>query len=533
MTCGAHIVIVRNISAFTSRYPNVVASGVYSGGLKDIGETLDLVDSLAQPVQRCVFTNTWYPTTAGLGFSLVPVNERDPAFAWDKKSFYRVSSKLNGTPCAMDTETNIPAVVLNEALTHTDLPQIDSLEILNTTTNSVNVGGWFLTDDPTTPKKYRIPANTFIVPTGMLVFTEAQFNPIVGVPPSFSLNSAGDEAWIFSADSQTNLTGYAHGWAYGASQNGVSFGRFVNREGKEYFYQQGTNSLGTGNGYPRMWPAAITEIMYNPPPLGTNVNTRDEFIEITSLSPSNVPCYDYNDPTNTWKLTNAVNFTFPTNIILPVDGRILVVGFDPAVATNLAAFRAVYGLSTNVPILGPWTGKLANEGDRVELLRPDPPNSNAVPYVLVEHVSYNDRDPWPDTANGNGRSIQRIEPSAFGNDPYNWYAAAPTPGTSPNLDLDSDGDGVRDWMEWRDGTDPTNATSVLNLYITTTTSNPPCQLTWFSKTNRMYSIERTTNLTGPVTYIPITGTITGLPVVSSFNDTNTSPNAYYRIRVQP
>lgn len=124
-----------------------------------------------------------------------------------------------------------------------------------------------------------------------------------------------------------------------------------------------------------------------------------------------VPLYDQSYPSNAWRFRDAVDFDFPTNVTLAGNGVILVVSFDPATnATALAAFRATYGLSTNVPIYGPWSGKLANSDAKVELYKPDspqlPPATDAgfVPYVLVERVHYYDVAPWPAAADGTGQS---------------------------------------------------------------------------------------------------------------------------------
>jgi hypothetical protein len=43
-------------------------------------------------------------------------------------------------------------------------------------------------------------------------------------------------------------------------------------------------------------------------------------------------------------------------------------------------------------------------------------------------VRYDDRAPWPADANGGGASLQRVLPSAYGNDPVNWTSALPNPG---------------------------------------------------------------------------------------------------------
>ena len=43
-------------------------------------------------------------------------------------------------------------IKINEVLAHTDLPQVDSIELFNPTTNSVSIGGWFITDDFMRPR---------------------------------------------------------------------------------------------------------------------------------------------------------------------------------------------------------------------------------------------------------------------------------------------------------------------------------------------------------------------------------------------
>src|SRR5262249_34366381 len=52
------------------------------------------------------------------------------------------------------------------------------------------------------------------------------------------------------------------------------------------------------------------------------------------------------------------------------------------------------------------------------------------PYIDVDVVDYNSQAPWPTGANGSGASLERLNASAFGNDPINWRASpgAPSPG---------------------------------------------------------------------------------------------------------
>jgi hypothetical protein len=111
----------------------------------------------------------------------------------------------------------------------------------------------------------------------------------------------------------------------------------------------------------------------------------------------------------------------------------LIVSFDPvADPASLAAFRARYG--ANAPVVGPYSGRLDNAGQTLELWRPDAPQSaphpdaGFVPYLLVERVAYDDELPWPVEADGQGMSLQRDVAWGYGNDPVNWKAESPTAG---------------------------------------------------------------------------------------------------------
>ena len=73
----------------------------------------------------------------------------------------------------------------------------------------------------------------------------------------------------------------------------------------------------------------------------------------------------------------------------------MVVGFDPATnAPALAAFRAKYGIGAGVAIVGPWSGKLDNSEDDVELKKPDMSVlTTNITSVLVERVHYHEARP--------------------------------------------------------------------------------------------------------------------------------------------
>lgn len=346
-------------------------------------------------------------------------------------------------------------VVINEALAHTDLPFEDAIELFNPTDHAINIGGWFLSDSLSDPARFPIPPGTILQPGGFVVFYEHQFNPNPGIPPSFALSSVnGEELFLSQADGVGNLTGYRTSAKFGASENGVSFGRFETSVGVDFVSlsqltlgtavaaNDPTNQItvfrtgpGAPNAYPKVGPVVISEIHYHPPDLGTNDNQQDEFIELHNFSGGPVPLFDPLAPTNTWHLRNAVDFDFAPNTYLPAGGYLLVVSFDPVTnAAALAAFTNTYGLAPGVVIVGPYGGKLNNGGDTLELNKPDAPNLGDVPRVLVEKIKYADAAPWPSAADGNtngtGISLQRRVAADYANDPVNWIAAVPTPGAA-------------------------------------------------------------------------------------------------------
>lgn len=412
---GGFAVLSPNAAAFQARYPGVALGGVYTGKLANGGETLRVSSGTTTLFDFDYSDRAPWPLLAdGYGFSAVP---RDPAARPNSGNGanWRASAAPGGSPGADDPAPAWPDVVINEILTHTDLPEVDSIELFNPSAQPVNVGGWFLSDDGAAPKKFRIPDNTIIPANGYLVFTEADFNPTPPTAFNFSLSSHGEDLYLTAADAAGNFTGYGPGLNFGAAANGVSFGRYVNSTGEEQFPAQITTTLGGPNSGPRVGPVVFTEIMYHPAPGG------EEFIELQNISTTAQPLFDVENPTNTWKL-KGLAFDFPTNVVLPPGGLALIVNTDPV------AFRAKYSVPMSVPVLGPVSGQLQDGGERLQLQRPDRPDDSGVPYLTVEEVRYDDEFPWPAAANGSGASLQRILPTAYGNDPINWTSGSPTPG---------------------------------------------------------------------------------------------------------
>lgn len=424
---GEFVVLVADPAAFALKYPGVRIGGVYEGRLANGGERVTIVHAAGAPLFSVEYKDKppWPAAADGIGFSIVSCAQNsnpDP----DDPLNWRASTRIGGSPGADDPPTAVPPVVINECLTHSEPPDLDAIELYNPTSETVDVSWWFITDDFRDPKKFQIPAGTTIAPYGYLVFTEKDFNPTPGIAPSFSLNATGDQVYLFSATQDGALTGYSDGFVFGAAQNGVTFGRYTNAVGEVHFPPQVRPTLGFQNAGPRVGPVVINEIHYRPLPGYV------EFLELKNITRETINLYDPQIPTNTWRI-NGIGFTFPTNIAIGPRGLLVVAATDPV------TFRKLYPVPESVPVFGPFEGTLQDNGELIELQSPDEPHisqdgSEIVPYVTIDLVRYSDKAPWPEDAAGKGPSLERINPSAYGNDPLNWRASFGPP--SPGLEND-------------------------------------------------------------------------------------------------
>jgi hypothetical protein len=307
------------------------------------------------------------------------------------------------------------------------------------------------------------------------VFYENQFNGGAGSEEPFSLNSArGDEIYLSAVDAEENLTGDRSQAVFGPAANGVSFGRYETSLGAVFVAQEQRSfgvddpdtveafrkGGGSANSNPWVGPVVINEMMYHPPE-PQQTDGAEEYIELYNRSDAFVDLYDPEHPENRWSWLEGIEFEFAQNPGLAAGEFLLVVGFDPETEpARLSAFRNYYGVPEAVAVYGPYNGRLANNGERIGLYRPDPPQTGGadagfVPYVLVEAIDYRDTVPWPTAADGEGKSLQRLAAAEFGNDPVNWQGAEPTPGSENGVsESDQDGDGLPDSWETAYGLDP-------------------------------------------------------------------------------
>ena len=440
---GESVVLVHDTAAFLAAYPSVTPDqvvGEFEGRLSNGGERITLVDASGMTIADFEYDNNdpWTPWADGKGGSLVLVHPASvPVEQTGKPYHYAAGVEFGGTPAA--NEQTPLGIVVNEVLSHTDPPLLDSIELYNPTSTAISVGGWFLSDEADEPEKYKIPSGTTILAGGYLVFDESDFNPAVpnadGLVP-FGLSSArGDSVWLFTGNGTAALALEDHA-VFDATFNGVSLGR-IDGSG-DRLVPLANRSLGVINGTFSVSSVVISELNYHPEPpssgalaiLSTLTEQDLEFVELHNNSTSVVDLEN-------WEIDGEVNFTFSSGDSLVPDQAFIVVSFDPGSPVNvnrLAAFREHYGIDTSVTIKGPFGGTLSNSHGVVQLKAPDlPPLDDPllIPNVLVDELFYDDLAPWPVDADGLGPSLQRLAASTLGNYHDSWIAESPTPGNLP------------------------------------------------------------------------------------------------------
>lgn len=145
----------------------------------------------------------------------------------------------------------------------------------------------------------------------------------------------------------------------------------------------------------------VNEIMYHP------VESAPEWIELYNQMGIDIDM-------SGWSLEGAADYKF-------ADGTILRSGSHLVVASEPAILQAQAGRA--MQILGPFTGKLANNGETIRLIN----NSGRV----LNRVEYGSEGDWPVAPDGSGVSLARIDPVRGTGDVENWTwsdQAGGTPG---------------------------------------------------------------------------------------------------------
>jgi hypothetical protein len=440
LPAGAYCVVVRNAASFALRYPSFsgLIAGEFVGAINNAGERIELVDALGQVIHNFRFKDGWYPITDGADFSLniIDPTNSDPN-SWEYAEYWQPSSVAGGTPAAGDSgHVASPGdIVINEVMTHTDNAPQDWIELHNTTGSTIDITGWFLSDDDDNFKRYEIgvSGSVTIPPNGYKVFTEDDHFGNEGDPGSdvqFALKELGETVYLCSGSGGALAGGFCVQEDFDAAENGVSFGRHIKSATAGYdvdFVALNSPTSGSVNNDPNVGPIVITEIMYHPAS-----NNYAEYVEIRNISGTTVPLDD-------WLLTDetgGIEYYIPSGTSLGNGDYLLLTKNEDALNEEFSPAA--------VMILEWLEGRLSNGGEKIEIQKPGTPEpSGFVPYIRVDRVNYSDgshgenfrelgyNDPWPTSPDiGVPRmSLHRVVDGDYGNDVANWTAATPSPGS--------------------------------------------------------------------------------------------------------
>ena len=445
---GAYALIVANQQAFEAAYPEVDSQtilGEYAGSLDNGGERIALTDDVGNEIVTFTYADggLWPEAADGVGASLELVDPATTSLEQiDKYYSWRSSSEIGGSP---GRAGNGPfGVIINEVLARTEPAISDAIELHNTTSAPIDIGGWFLSDSSNDLLKYEIPAGTVLAAGGYAVFDEQDFNPtpLSPSPRDFALNGAeGDDVWLVIPREFGGVATIVDDVHFRSTFNGTTFGVTEHSNGR--LVPLTRNTVGCRNGQPLVDDVVFRTIHYLPGAptaaalaIEPNLDGNDlEYLVVSGRSQSLLG----------WRIRGGVDFDFPdSSSTVPMTW---IVSFDPESPANLsklAAFRAHHGLPESTLIIGGYSGSLSNRGEQLRLERPDEPpidDPSVTPYVTVDEVIYDDQAPWPLPVRGD--PIVRRASMFFGNDGALWAHGSTFDG-GDNVLGDFNGDGAAD-----------------------------------------------------------------------------------------
>lgn len=409
---GSYLVIARSPALVASSYGITNVTGPYTNSLGNSGGTVRLREVIGGVLLEVSYgtDGPWPIPPDGAGPSLVLAK---PSFGENDPRAWSASSFVGGSPGRAEPFLANPYanIVINEYLAHTDLPQLDFIELYNHGNTAVDLSGCWITDDVST-NKFAIPGGTTIPARGYLAFTETQLG--------YRLDAAGETILV----RDPGLARVIDAVKFGAQENGVSSGRWPN--GADSFYRLATATPGAANDTIRVSSVVINELMYAP----ASGLDDDQYVELFNRGAS---------ATNIggWRLNDGISFTFPTNTLLAAGGYVVVAKNASRLLTNYAQLNAGN-------TFGNFSGKLAAGGERVALSMPDDhvvTNSlgavkTNILHIDVDEVTYKKGGRWPHWADGGGSSLELIDPRADKRQPSNWADSDESSKTAPWVTID-------------------------------------------------------------------------------------------------
>ena len=333
---GDRIVIARDPTAFVATYNAAsirLANGRYGNGTSDDdfaldneGETLHIEDAGGGVVVEFRYDDDvrWPLLADGAGSSL-EIKDINSLQDFSDPANWRASTEFGGSPSAAGIGSG-ESIVVNEILANTNVPDVDLIELYNPTGASVDISGWWLSNDLNDLDRFILPPNPVIAADGYVVLNQNQFE--------FSLDGVqGDDAILVHPNGSGDVDLFIDYVAFDNSQSGASLVRWPDETGS--MIAMSATTFGAANSGPRIGSVVMTEIMYNPPPAKGIADSQElEYIEVFNPSARMV------DLTG-WSV-DGVNYEFPGGTTIGPAQHLVLLPFHPEDSTNQAAFNSFY-----------------------------------------------------------------------------------------------------------------------------------------------------------------------------------------------
>ncbi|NIP92576.1 MAG: hypothetical protein GWO24_03540, partial [Akkermansiaceae bacterium] len=223
-----------------------------------------------------------------------------------------------------------------------DCDSSDWLELFNATADPVNLGGWYLTDDPTNRTMWRIPNLPLAANQRQLIFASGKDRNSGELHTNFSIGKSSGFLALVKPDGNTISSAYS----YGQQTEDVSFGTLGQEQTRGFF---GTPTPGSTNRAPQGLPVQEKPVFS----LDDQVITGTVSLALTALSPTATIRFTTNgsDPTATSTVyTSPISISSTTR----VKARIYEDGLQPGPVRDRTFLRLstdIQGFTSNLPII--------------------------------------------------------------------------------------------------------------------------------------------------------------------------------------
>ncbi|MFV2067007.1 MAG: CotH kinase family protein [Pirellulales bacterium] len=247
------LTVVRDRRAFETRYGTTVTiDGVFDRGLNNRNERLVLADRLGNIVQDFYYRDAaGWPTRADGGGSSLEVV--DFAGDYNDPSNWRSSREVGGSPGSAGTDGQ-PDVLINELTFNGEPRRVVSIELRNVSDRSIDVSGWYVSDDVGEADAFSLPQGSLLEAGGTLALNAQDAGWLLDAEP-------GGELLLSEPDS---ITGQPRRFVDLVQlENGrgdASLGRWPDGDPESRLIPMRTPTLGDQNSGPPVGALVMTEL---------------------------------------------------------------------------------------------------------------------------------------------------------------------------------------------------------------------------------------------------------------------------------